>query len=198
MSDERDDKSALPENDWARLWQEHSASSVDAERMARAIMAHTWRFDQELFWRNFREYAAGIVVMAVFAGQIALGEDRVGGVIGLACVGFVMAYLWWRHRGLRPLDPAADVTAYRESLLHRFDDQIALLRATPYWYLLPLFVPGLWQAIAAWPRVGWAALAPLAAMVVIYVFLGWLNVRVAVRGLMATRERMAAMFAEPS
>jgi hypothetical protein len=30
------------------------------------------------------------------------------------------------------------------------------------------------------------------------VFLGWSNVKVAVRGLREARERMAAMFAEPS
>jgi hypothetical protein len=198
MSDERKTTKAVPENDWARLWQEHPAASVDTERMARTIMAQTWRFDHKVFWRNFREYAVGIVLMAIFAAQIALGEDRAGGAIGFACVGFVMAYLWWRHCGLQPLDPAADVTAYREALLRRFDDQIVLLRSTPYWYLLPLFLPGLWQAISAWPRVGWATLVPLGVMVVLYVFLGWLNVKVAVRGLRDTRAHMAAMFAEPS
>jgi hypothetical protein len=198
MSDERKPEDEVPENEWARLWQEQPAASVDAERMARTIMAQTWRFDQKILWRNFREYAVGMVLLAVFMAQIALGEDRVGGAIGFACVGFVLAYLWWRHRGLQPLDPAANVTAYREALLRRFDDQIVLLRTVPYWYLLPLFLPGLWQAALAWPRAGWATLVPLGVMVLLYVFLGWLNVKVAVRGLRDARERMAAMFAEPS
>jgi hypothetical protein len=90
------------------------------------------------------------------------------------------------------------VTAYREALLRRFDDQLVLLRTVPYWYLLPLFLPGLWQAALAWPRVGWTALVPLGVMVMLYVFLGWLNIKVAVRGLRDARERIAAMSAEPA
>ena len=89
-------------------------------------MARVWRFDQQIFWRNFREYTAGLVLMVVFAGQIALNNDPFGGAIGLACVGFVMTFLWWKHRHLEPLDPAADLRVYRRALLQRFDDQIRL------------------------------------------------------------------------
>jgi hypothetical protein len=34
----------------------------------------------------------------------ARGHDQIGGAIGLACVGFVMTFLWWKHRDLKGSD----------------------------------------------------------------------------------------------
>jgi hypothetical protein len=179
-----------------QLWQQDPAAEADAERAARHVMARVWRFDQQIFWRNFREYAAGLVLMVIFAGQIALGHDRIGGAIGLLCVGFVVTFLWWKHRHLEPLDPTADLSVYRRALVQRFDDQIRLLRSVPYWYLLPLFVPGLWVAASQWHHAGWMVLIPLAVMVAVFVFLGWLNVKVAVSGLRVARDQVAMMAPE--
>jgi hypothetical protein len=159
-------------------------------------MAHVWRFDQKIFWRNFREYAAGIALLVLFGGQIVLGYDRIGGAIGFLSVAFVMAYLWWTHRGLQPLDPAADLAAYRVALLGRFDDQIRLLRTVPYWYLLPLFVPCLWVTGRMWDQQRWRVLVPLAILAALYTVIGWLNVRVGVPRLRRTRAKVEAMFAD--
>ena len=90
MSDSNERRPGSNEDDLVRLWQENTLATPDPERVARTLMAQAWRFDQKVFWRNFREYAAGIVLMVVFAGQVALGYDRIGGAIGLVCVGFVM------------------------------------------------------------------------------------------------------------
>ena len=181
-----------------RLWREHEAAP-SPDLVARRLMAQTWQFDQKIFWRNFREYAAGIVLLVVFAGQIVLDQDRdrIGGVIGFVAVAFVMVYLWWRHRGLRPLDPAAPTTVYQAALLARLDDQIRLLRTVPYWYLVPLSLPGLWMTIVRWPvRPGSAAIA-FAVQTIAFVFVGWLNVRVGVRHTRAARDRVAAMLPPP-
>ena len=105
------------DDDLVALWRGNGTAAPDAERVAREIMARVWRFDQQILWRNFREYAAGLVLMVIFAMQMVLGSDRTGGAIGFACVSFVMVYLWWRHRGLEPLDPAADLAAYRRALI---------------------------------------------------------------------------------
>ena len=67
----------MSNEDWARMWQGRMASEDDPERVARTIMAQVWRFDQTLFWRNAREYAAGIVLLVVFLGQLVMGDDRV-------------------------------------------------------------------------------------------------------------------------
>jgi len=190
MTDANSEQSRL-DDELRRLWQQDPALAAEAERAAREVMARVWRFDQRILWRNVREYAVGLVLMVVFAGQIALDEDRIGGAIGLVSVGFVMTYLWWKHRHLGPLDPAADVRAYRRALVRRFDDQIRLLRTVPYWYLLPLFLPGLWVSVSQWPHAGWMALAPLAVLVAAFAFIGWLNVRIAVGSLRAARDEIA-------
>jgi hypothetical protein len=52
-----------------------------------------------------------------------------------------MGYLWWKHRGHLPLDPAADAIAYKAALLTRGDGQIDLLRSVTNWSLLPLLQP---------------------------------------------------------
>jgi hypothetical protein len=106
-----------------------------------------------------------------------------------------MTYLWWTHRHMEPLDPAADLSAYRHALLKRFDDQIRLLRSVPYWYLLPLFVPGLWLAVSNWHHAGWMVLIPLSVLIAVYVFLGWLNVKVAVGTVRAARDEILAIAA---
>ena len=196
MSDSNERRPGSNEDDLVRLWQENTLATPDPERVARTLMAQAWRFDQKVFWRNFREYAAGIVLMVVFAGQVALGYDRIGGAIGLVSVGFVMAYLWWTHRGLQPLDPAADLAAYRAALMERFDDQIRLLRTVPYWYLLPLFMPCLWQTVRMWDHQRWLVLIPLIGFLAAFAFIGWLNVGPGLRALRAARSRVEAMLAD--
>lgn len=179
--------------EWARVWQAHLASGEDPERVARRVMAQVWRFDQTLFWRNAREYAAGIVLLVVFLGQLVMGDDRIGALVGIGSVGFVIGYLWWKHRGLQPLDPAADVITYRAALLARVDDQIRLLRSVTYWYLLPLLLPSLWQAAHVWEESPWAAAVSLAAVVAVFAVVRWLNVTGGVGALLATRANVESM-----
>jgi hypothetical protein len=194
MSGANDRPAVLPEGEWARVWQEDLTAAVDAERIGRRIMAQVWRFDQKIFWRNFREYAAGITMLAVFVGQLVMGADRVGALIGIGGVGFVMVYLWWKHRGLQPLDPAADVATYRLAMVTRIDDQIRLLRTVAYWYLLPIALPMLWQVARAWnqhPRTAGITLIVDAAF---FVFVWWLNVVAGVRALETRRGNITEMF----
>ena len=193
MNDTQDRGSLLPDAEWMRLWQAHTAGSPDPERQARMILTQAWRFDQKVFWRNFREYAACLILMVIFAGQVILGKESRTGAIGFLCVGFVMVYLWWKHRRLGPLDPTADIATYRAALLKRYDDQIRLLRTMPYWYLAPLFVPALSVATSVWQRsrgMAWGLVAVVAAA---YIFIGWLNVRVGVRVLRLARANIESM-----
>lgn len=194
MSDTRDRGSVLPEDEWMQTWQACAAGPPDTERQARLMLAQVWRFDQKVLWRNFREYAAGLVLMVIFAGQVMLGRDGRTGAIGFVCVGFVMVYLWWNHRQLEPLDPTSDIATYRAALLKRYDAQIRLLRTMPYWYLAPLFVPTLSIAAGAWQRSQRTAWIVLAVVAAAYVFIGWLNVRVGVGMLRSAREKIESMF----
>lgn len=194
MNDSQDRGTPLPEAEWMQLWQTDMAGPPDQERQARVLLTQVWRFDQKVFWRNFREYAAGLVVMVIFAGLLMLGHDRRTAAIGLLCVGFVLVYLWWTHRRLGPLDPTADLATYRAALLRRYDDQIRLLRTMPYWYLAPLFVPMLSVAASVWPRSRGTAAVVVMVVVVMYVFIGWLNVRLGVGVLQSARANIESMF----
>jgi len=196
MNSTPDRRPASEDDELLRLWQRNTVGGMDSERLARTLMAQTWRFDNKIFRRNLREYAAGIALMVVFAGQMVFSDDFIGGAIGFGCVGFVMAYIWWTHRDPEPLDPAADLAAYRAALLKRFDDQIRLLRTVPYWYLLPLLGPCFWQAIRLWERIRWRVLVPLAVLLAFFAFIGWLNVGPGVRMLRAARAKVEAMFAD--
>ncbi len=181
------------DEDWAGLWQGHVAPGEDPERIARRIMAQVWRFDHTLFRRNAREYGAGIVLLVVFLGQLVMGNDRIGALVGICSVGFVMGYLWWKHRGLRPLDPAADGIAYKAALLARLDDQIRLLRSVTNWYLLPLSLPTLWQAVHVWQKSSWAAVASLVVVAAVFAFVRWLNLTAGVNALLAARTNIESM-----
>jgi hypothetical protein len=194
MSDEPGRELSLPDEDWIRTWQRTAPADVDAEKVARAIMAQVWRFDHMLFWRNAREYAAGIALLVVFAAQLVLGYDRLGALLGIGSVGFVLSYLWWKHRGLHPLDPASDASAYKAALLARYDDQIRLLRSVTYWYLLPLLLPPVWVASRTWSTHPVVAAVSLLVVLALYAGLGWLNVVWGVRSLQEKRERIDALY----
>lgn len=196
MNDGPDRGGRISDDEWMQLWQAHAAGSPAPERQGRLMLTQVWRFDRKVLRRNFREYAAGLVMMVIFAGLVILGHDRRTGSIGFACVGFVMVYLWWRHRRLEPLDPTADIATYRAALLKRYDDQIRLLSTMPYWYLVPLFVPVLSIAASVWQRsheMPWVFLVVVAA---VYGFIGWLNVRVGVRALRSARAKIESVFSQ--
>jgi hypothetical protein len=184
----------MTEADWMGVWQKDTAADADSDRLARTIMAQTWKFDQKIFWRNAREYAAGIILLVVFSGQLVAGFDRIGALIGIASVGFVMAYIGWKHRGLQPLDPASDVAAYKAALLARYDGQIQALRTVPYWYLLPLYAWPLWIATQIWRKSPAAAIVELLVILALYAGVGWLNAVFGVRGLRAARDKVESMF----
>ena len=184
----------MTEADWMRVWQNNTPADADPEKVARTIMAQTWKFDQKIFWRNAREYAAGVVLLVVFVGQLGFGRDRIGATVGIVSVAFVMVYLWWKHRGLQPLDPASDLAAYKAALVARYDDQIRLLRSVPYWYLLPLCVLPLWIASNAWHRSPASAVVSLLIVFALYAGIGWLNVVAGARELRIARDKVESMF----
>ena len=195
MNESHHQKNSEPEHEWMRLWREGGVDPSKPESLVRLTLTHVWKFDQTIFWRNFREYAAGLVILTVFAGQAAWGDDRVGGLLGTGCVGFVMLYLWWKHRGLQPLDPMLDLAAYRQAALARYDGQIRLLHTITFWYLLPLLVPVLWQSARVWQKSPIVAVLSAAVVMALYVFLRWLNVNVAAAQLKEARQKLERMFA---
>jgi hypothetical protein len=181
------------EDELRRYWQESTMGAHDPA-LIRELSAKVTGFDRKIFWRNFREYAAGLVLL-VWAGFRALKGNRPA-IAMMAGVGFVMAYLWWQHRKLKPLDPSAEVGVYQKALLERFDDQIRLLSRVKYWYLLPLYLPVVWITVEFWRRNPWSASISLAIITAAYVFIGWLNEKWAVRKLQEAKATVNAMLEE--
>ena len=79
-------------------------------------------------------------------------------------------------------------------MLARLDQQIRLLSQVRYWYLLPLYLPTVRQAIGAWPSRPLGAATLLIAATVLFGAIGWLNERVAVGFLKAERARIACLY----
>ncbi len=182
------DKEKEQEEQLMRCWQGGTMDARDSALLIRELSSGVARFDRTIFWRNFREYAAGLAVL-IWSGYSAVRGNRPS-IAMAAGVAFVMAYLWWQHRKLRPLDPSADARAYREALVERFDDQIRLLSRIKYWYLLPLYIPILWMTVQNWPRHPYWAVFTLAIVTTLYAFVAWLNEKWAVRNLEEARKRV--------
>jgi hypothetical protein len=114
-----------PEEELMKCWQNTIIGSPDPGRLAQNMRAHIAVFDRKIVWRNFAEYG-GCFVLLVWNGYDLLNGNRLASA-SIAAVLFVMIYLWWKHRGLKKLDPAMDARSYKTALLRRFDDQIRLL-----------------------------------------------------------------------
>jgi hypothetical protein len=185
-----------PEDELKRYWQESTPDAPGTRNPAlvRELSSRVTHFDRKIFWRNFREYAAGLVVL-IWSGFMAFRGNRPS--IGMALgVSFVMAYLWWQHRKLRQPDPSTNVLVYEKALLERFDNQIRLLSRVRYWYLLPLYIPIIWMTVEWLPRHGWGAIFNLAIVTAAFVFIGWLNEKMAVGQLKEARAKVSAMMKE--
>jgi hypothetical protein len=184
------------------LWRQGtSAEPIPAEISRLAGRASIRQFDRVIFWRNFREYAAGLMLFAFFGWLLVTGKARALGMLqfvygGALGVGFVLAYLWWRHRDLTPLDPSAGARVYQAAMLARIDKQIRLLGSVRYWYLLPLYIPGLWVIKQTWKRDPIRAVLGLGIYTGVFVFVGWLNERWGVRRLQAQRAKIQGLYEE--
>jgi hypothetical protein len=182
-------------DDLVRLWQQILLPSTDPQELARELGSMTLRrFDRAIGWRNFREYAGAVAALAFGGVQWAFGGDRIQVILLVAGVGVSMGWLWWQHRQLEPLDPAADGRAYQTAMLARLDQQIRLLSRVRYWYLLPLYLPAVRQTMVTWPSRPVGAVVLLAIVTVIFGGIGWLNERVAVAFLKAERVRIESLY----
>jgi hypothetical protein len=193
VSDLRDRE---PEDELKRYWQENTidAPGTCNPALVRELSSRVTQFDRKIFWRNSSEYAAGLVVL-IWSGFMAYRGNRpaIGTVLGVT---FVMAYLWWQHRKLRQPDPSTNVLVYEKALLERFDSQIRLLSRVRYWYLLPLYIPIVWMAVEWFARQGWRAIFFLAIVTAAFVFVGWLNEKLAVGMLKEASAKVRAMIKE--
>lgn len=182
------------EEELIRMWQEHSLNPpINAAQLAREISTKVQKFDRGIFWRNFREYAAGVLLMAWFLWQSVDPSRRMLSVAGIAVVSFVMIYLWLSHRSNKPLDPSADARSYQKALLARYDLQIRLLSQVKYWYVLPIYA---WMVLVLTQISSKASWWRFVFVTVLSAFVIWLNESYGVRKLRAEREKAESLMRE--
>ncbi len=158
-------------NDPRNLWQGQEGENVTIT--LEEIRLRAARFERRIRRRNFREYAAGVLLIAWFLATFHLlhGLDLLGPVLVTAGVIYVMIQL--RRRGTAHSLPAdADTRSSVEFHRLELERQRDALRTVGRWYLLPL-VPGLAAifAVAAIKR-GVNALLIDSIIVGVVVFVG--------------------------
>ncbi len=107
------------------------------------------RFERRIYWRNVREYAAGVIGILFFAARLwsARGWQLVLPLLLIAGTFYVLVQLH-RRAPSRSLSADAGLWASLDFYIHELERQRAALRQVWSWYLLPL-VPGFAASIAA-------------------------------------------------
>lgn len=129
-------------NDMKNLWQSQSTetSRIRPEELRKKMN----KFERRIFWRNVREYAGGLVVIAIFGYY----EWRFNSLLVRFGSGMIIAgtlYVMFQlHRRASTRTAPADLGSSTCIEFHRksLERQRDALRTVWSWYLLP-FVPGL-------------------------------------------------------
>ena len=132
----------LSHSELGALWQ---SQPTEPPRMSpEELRSRMHRFERRIFWRNLREYAAGVVVLIVFGYYEWLFPallQRIGSTLTIAGTLYVMYQL--HRRASARISPAdAGMKSCLEYHRQELERQRDALRAVWSWYLLP-FVPGM-------------------------------------------------------
>ena len=103
-----------PRNLWQSQERENVTSILEEIRLCAA------RFERRIWWRNFREYAAGVLLIAWFLPTLHLshGLDLLGPVLLTAGVVYIMIQMRWRGTA-RSLPADADTSSVESLELER-------------------------------------------------------------------------------
>jgi hypothetical protein len=135
--------------DHRTLWQ--SQKTNVQQLSVEEVEARAKTLDRAVRWRNWREYAAGVLVIASFSRlALILTEPlmRIGSGLIIAATIFIMIQLRQRSSSDDAGDKGLDiVSGYRSRIAQERD----LLRSVPLWYVAPL-LPGFVLIVAGKAR----------------------------------------------
>jgi len=138
-------------------------------------------FERRIRWRNLREYAAGVLVVCVFALQLHRlhGWRMTPPVLLIAGTMYALLELH-RRGGTRSVPADAGIAASVEFHRRELERQRDALRSVWLWYLLP-FAPGLVGSVVAGAldKGIVAGLLEFAAFAIAFGFVGLLNQKAA-------------------
>jgi hypothetical protein len=157
------------------------------------VLQHARLFQSQIRWRNARELIAVVVVVTMNAGDLreAGALEGAGKLLLIAGAVFIGWYLYARA-GARRVPAEADTRTVLDFHAREIGRQRDILRAVPYWYLLP-FVPGMLVTIASkWEDTNATPLAGALVVLLIFGVVWWLNLMGA-RFLEAQLEKVQAL-----
>lgn len=172
----------LLDNPMQKMWQSQPIQETRLPLME--IRRRAEKFDRQIRWRNWREYAGALVGSAIFAALLIRTHHVLFRVAyAMLIMGFAWVAFEIRRKGSSKTPPpdlgsVAFLDFYRGELERQRD----LLRTVWSWYLLPFF-PGLVVHAVA---VAMSRPYPLNLVTVVlsdgvvvatFVFLGWINMR---------------------
>ena len=156
-----------PSDDIRSLWQ---SMPVDPVLISMDEMrARTQKFEQKIRRRNYIEYAASVLVVAIFGwyATFPLPATPLWPIANLMIIGGILLVVWNLHRKARASAPPSDASAATLIDFQRaeFARQRDSLKTVWRWYVLPV-VPGLilWFIAVA---VGIPAKDPVRAAIVL-------------------------------
>lgn len=133
-----------PSDDIRSLWQ---AMPVDPVSISMDEMrARAQKFEQKVRRRNYIEYAASVLVVAIFGwyATFPLPATPLWPIANLMIIGGILLVVWNLHRKARASAPPSDASAATLIDFQRaeFTRQRDALKTVWRWYVLPV-VPGL-------------------------------------------------------
>ena len=196
----------IPPNNELRVWQDVWQSDSGGGRSSPAdllckLERRASEFRRRIWRRNLRESIAGLVVF-LFFGFLATRQPNLlarAALAWLAVSGLWVAFYVHRYsKTARAPAPDQTLACFRRSLLAAYDEQIRLLRAAKYWYILPFWLGLLLIALASWKagmgpvRVGLFLLWITAVNAVVW----WMNEVPGVRSIRGKRDELLTLVGE--
>jgi hypothetical protein len=139
------------------------------------VPEHARVFQRGIWWRNVRESSVALVLLLIQAGEILGSQDafeRVGTAFLMAGLVFVICFLHFRANPRSV--PAGDIQTILQFHCRELARQRDILRAVPFWYLMP-FVPGMSLQIFSNSR-GVSGLGALAGIAIVFAIIWRLNI----------------------
>lgn len=189
------------------LWSEQSADAALSDESMKSIIKESNTLDRRVFWRDIREWAATILVCALFIrvgilpGTPSLWYFSAAAVVTIPGIYMVFS----RLKGKKEQEePALSNCEHIESAIKKYRRQENLLNSVVVWYLAPLFVGALLFILGTSlyiPNMPVGAKVLLFTVqigfcLVLFAAVAWLNFRASKKHLRPKREELESMLEE--
>jgi CubicO group peptidase (beta-lactamase class C family) len=182
-----------------QLWQGQQIEALPAlpdEAQIAALKRRMKSFDKTIEWRDYREVAACLFIIAFFGWDLAFRNNsaitQAGCVVLIASAAFISWKLMGSKRRLPKAEPNAPVFDAVKVELQKVENQVGLLTSVAWWYLLPLFVGVM---LHYWGTRGslLSKLVYFVFVLALYVFIYWLNQYAVKKSLLPLKRALEAL-----